>query len=79
MRNGPKQVAVAPFGLVFDGNEAKWVDGHIYMPPRPILRYILIQDGTDKGKSSFLTGFDVIFPYKFPMKIVAIFIPSTVC
>ena len=43
VKNGPTQVAMAPFGLIFDGNEAKWFDKHVYTPPGPVLRHIQVE------------------------------------
>ena len=34
------RVKMAPFALIFGRNEAKWLDGHVYMPPRVVLRHI---------------------------------------
>ena len=81
MKNCWIQVSMAPFGLIFDGNEAKWFGGHVHMPPGNILPYIFIEDGPGTGKSGFLNGFHTIFYVNslyIPIQIVAIFIPPMV-
>ena len=45
MNNLPIQVVMAPFGLRFGRNEAKWFDKHVYMPPGSVLGHILLKIG----------------------------------
>ena len=50
-------VKMAPFGLRFGRNGAKWFDQHFYMPPASVLHHILIKIMSENITSVFLTGF----------------------